>query len=822
MTIPGPRRLLARAHPGRAVAVYLLLLVASNIVQVVNNRVVSAPPQSSRFTTAVAPQTAERETSGPTVSLSAIRFAEAGDRPPIILLHGSPGDATNFRDLGPYLIGDDRPVDALDLPGFGLSEKWVPDYSAKAYARYVLAFMDANRIERAHLVGWSNGGAVALFASDLAPDRIASLALLASIACQETEGSGDYYFEHAKYAVGYAALVALPELVPHFGLLGPRSFRHAFIRNFWDTDQRPIREIMESLETPTLILHGRHDPLVSDWAAERHHELIPTSRLVMTPDSHFLPIMQPEQTAGFILDFVQRHDEPGVPPLTDALIQEERSGQPWFWNLLNEVRSIPYPLASIALAVFAVCRRETATAIAGFFVGHGVLDFGVALVGLFVGRLALRPPVTPRQGRVRRTPATLAWTGVSLLIAQIALSSRTGLDHSGPFTLIYAIIVVSLLLNLLKAIATRRGRRSIANTLRRARHHEWWPAPLLYLTILPSLLRLAIRHRSLTVWTCVNPGIPPGGGIAGEDKVAILDALDPAHALTQRTIRGTRHSERERAAIALLERRELTLPVVVKPVAGERGSGVSIVRTQADLGLALAAFDGPAIVQRYHPGPVELGIFWVRDPKTVGQEDRAGAQGRILAVTRKIFPEIVSDGERTLAEQIETHPRFRMQSRVFARTLRSRWNEVPPEGERVRLSAIGNHARGCRFEDGTDLITPALTETIDRLARTWRAPNAEPFDFGRFDIRCTSEDDARAGRDLAVIELNGVTSEATALYDPSWSPARARALLSEQWSIAFELGAARRSLGARPLGPLGVLRAIVAARTARPLSPRNR
>ncbi|MEC9372791.1 MAG: alpha/beta fold hydrolase, partial [Planctomycetota bacterium] len=196
-------------------------------------------------------------------------------RPPIILLHGSPsGGASDFADLGPLLADHGYPVYAIDLPGFGESARYAPSYSIIANARLTLAFMDALEIPRAHLIGWSLGGGAIIYADDFAPERVASLTLLASVGAQESEGSGDYYFEHAKYAVGYFFLVVLPELVPHFGALGPRELRHAFIRNFWDTDQRPVREIMERIETPTLILHGRRDPLVPAWGAELHYEII--------------------------------------------------------------------------------------------------------------------------------------------------------------------------------------------------------------------------------------------------------------------------------------------------------------------------------------------------------------------------------------------------------------------------------------------------------------------------------------------------------------------------------------------------------------------
>ena len=50
---------------------------------------------------------------------------------------------------------------APDLPGFAASSRWIPDYGIEAHARYVLAFMDEQGIERAHLIGHSMGTGVA-------------------------------------------------------------------------------------------------------------------------------------------------------------------------------------------------------------------------------------------------------------------------------------------------------------------------------------------------------------------------------------------------------------------------------------------------------------------------------------------------------------------------------------------------------------------------------------------------------------------------------------------------------------------------------------
>ena len=57
----------------------------------------------------------------------------------------------------------------------------------------------------------------------------------------------------------------------------------------------------------------------------------------------------------------------------------------------------------------------------------------------------------------------------------------------------------------------------------------------------------------------------------------------------------------------------------------------------------------------------------------------------------------------------------------------------------------------------------------------------------------------RAGRDFKVLELNGVTSEATQIYDPDFGGLlRAYRVLLEQWRLAFEIGAANRERGVRP------------------------
>jgi hypothetical protein len=109
------------------------------------------------------------------------------------------------------------------------------------------------------------------------------------------------------------------------------------------------------------------------------------------------------------------------------------------------------------------------------------------------------------------------------------------------------------------------------------------------------------------------------------------------------------------------------------------------------------------------------------------------------------------------------------------------------------LVEIGTHCRGAIFLDGVDTITPALEEVIDRIAQSF-----DGFFFGRFDIRVPSRQDFMAGRNLKIVELNGVTSEATHIYDPKHSLFDAYRVLFQQWRIAFEIGDCNRMRGVNP------------------------
>jgi len=858
--------------------------------------------------------------------------AQTLPRPPIILVHGSPGEASEFGPLIPRLAAAGYRVIAVDLPGFGGSTRSVPSYSILAHARYVLALLDALDIPRAHIVGWSMGGGVVLHMADMAPEKIASVTMLAAIGSQETEGTRSYVFEHFKYAAGFALFLDAPRLLPHFGLIPDRgeSVAHSWLRNFDDTDMRPLGGMLGRLAPPLLILHGRRDFLVPDWAAVEHHRLARHSRLVMIDALHFLPFMQPEQSAAHILEFAARHDAPGSPePRSELIIEPPRAhalgplGAVVTWLL----RSLPCWVVLMVISLGVMPAPRGAPVLAAMLASQIRLDLALGGVAVCLGLAAapLLALLAPRGGRLLRLiriltgavpdVSTIDWerrlarapagfllglasalrpdrrllapralgllpvpfadralfvVGVltaSLLTAALIyfpslilsgiVNAKLRLDYA-PTSFCSAVVkaaAILLLFRLLVGLArvlpltlTWTGRRMLLASLRRARSLEFQPAWLFYAPLAPVYALLMLRTGRMNPYTACNPGVESGGGLVGESKQSIQEGLDASTRLVLASERIEPHVDvdaRMRAASEAMRRRpELaSFPLIAKPDAGQRGFSVRIVRGEADLAAYFRIVHDAVMLQAYHPGPHEVGVMWVRRLDTLTRRPPPrpprrgpapprhpdappqppappippppGASSRtagfIFSITRKDFPYLSGDGERTLEQLIYRDARLRCQAGVFLRRFADDASRILAAGERVRLAQSGNHCQGTLFRDGADLITPELLGTIDHLAATFAGGDAAGpglLDVGRFDLRFESEDDLRRGRNFGVIELNGVASESTNLYDPEKSIVWAYRQLFAYWRWIFLLGARRAAMGVPTMPVLTMFRTL--------------
>lgn len=109
-------------------------------------------------------------------------------------------------------------------------------------------------------------------------------------------------------------------------------------------------------------------------------------------------------------------------------------------------------------------------------------------------------------------------------------------------------------------------------------NYEYW-SWVFYLPMVPYWLFQAIRARSLTYFTAVNPGIV-AGGFYGEHKSEILKHI-PAAYLPATIFVSTTHNFEE--VLAELQQRGLRYPVIAKPDVGERGTSVAKILSEAHL-----------------------------------------------------------------------------------------------------------------------------------------------------------------------------------------------------------------------------------------------
>lgn len=349
---------------------------------------------------------------------------------------------------------------------------------------------------------------------------------------------------------------------------------------------------------------------------------------------------------------------------------------------------------------------------------------------------------------------------------------------------------------------------------------EFWPMWAFYPPVALYAAWLMLRHRGVLLPTLANPSFP-AGGLVGESKSRILE-LTLRHApgvvapfvavdrptLAEQALQASTVDDEARVALVTMQRAGVALPVVAKPDLGCRGVGVKLIRTPAQLRAYLAAFPLGArlILQRFVDFEAEAGVFYVREP---GQP-----RGRIVSITLKYFPHVVGDGQRSLRELILADPRAGRLPHLYLHRHAGQLDSVPRIGEAVRLAFAGSHSRGAIFRDGSRLVTPAMEARFDAIAQA-----LPEFWFGRFDVRFADFAQVRAGGEFTIVEVNGAGAESTHIWDRRTSLLKAWRDLMRQYRWLFEIGAANRERGFRPVSIAEFLRAWRRERALTPLYP---
>jgi pimeloyl-ACP methyl ester carboxylesterase len=234
-----------------------------------------------------------------------IWYAEWGGRSkaiPVLLLHGGFGNSNYFGKLIPVLVDHGYRVIAMDSRGHGRSTRSDAPYSYHLMAEDVIGLLNALKIARVSVVGWSDGGIIGLDLALNYADRLAGLFTFAANA--DVSGGQDGFDKTPVFA---AYLRRVPE---EYRRLSPTpdqwdSFSAA-IGKMWETQPAFSADQLRSLEVPTVIADGEYDEAVRPEHTRYMASSIPGARLVILSNvSHFAMLQNPQKFNAAVLEFLR-------------------------------------------------------------------------------------------------------------------------------------------------------------------------------------------------------------------------------------------------------------------------------------------------------------------------------------------------------------------------------------------------------------------------------------------------------------------------------------------------------------------------------------
>ena len=299
-------------------------------------------------------------------------------------------------------------------------------------------------------------------------------------------------------------------------------------------------------------------------------------------------------------------------------------------------------------------------------------------------------------------------------------------------------------------------------------HWEYWPMWVVYL--LPSFYYawLSVKARSFFFFTATNPGIE-NGGMFFESKMTITEKLPPAYCPKTILIDATFSDEQ---ISNQLKESGIEFPVIAKPDRGERGWMVKKIHSLSELLAYQSSFAHPFLVQEYVDLPVELSIFYFRDPSK--------PNGIITSVTHKKLLSVTGNGNDNLEELIMKNNRAFLQRKTLLNNNEINKQLILPVGAEQLLVPYGNHCRGAAFFNYNQIIDSQLEAVFDKISK-----QVDGFYFGRYDLRTSSIEDLKEGKNIFIMELNGAGSEPAHIYQSGYPFFKAIADICKHYKMMY-------------------------------------
>ena len=220
-----------------------------------------------------------------------LNYLEKGQGKPLILLHGNGEDSSYFVYQVAYFSRFYRVI-AIDTRGHGQSPRGTAPFSIQQFAEDLRGFLDQHDIPKAHILGFSDGGNIALTFALHNPERVDRLIL-----------NGANLFP-----AGVKPTVQLPIVLGYhaaslFATRSPKAKENAALLGLMVKEPNIRPEELNGLTVPTLVIAG-----TKDMIRESHTRLIarslPNARLVLLPGDHFIANKEPAVFNRAVRDFL--------------------------------------------------------------------------------------------------------------------------------------------------------------------------------------------------------------------------------------------------------------------------------------------------------------------------------------------------------------------------------------------------------------------------------------------------------------------------------------------------------------------------------------
>ena len=218
-------------------------------------------------------------------------YIEKGTGFPLILLHG------NGEDCG-YFVHQMEPfakhfrVIAIDTRGHGQTPRGEASFSIRQFAEDLLDFMNLHQIEKAHILGFSDGGNIAMVFALMHPERVEKLILNGA----NLNASGVKRKVQIPIEIGY-------RIAKIFATKSPAARKNAEMLGLMVNDPNVKAEELSCIQNPTLVIAGEKD-MIKDSHTRLIAKSIPRAMLSIIPGNHFIANKNPDTFNEVVLRFL--------------------------------------------------------------------------------------------------------------------------------------------------------------------------------------------------------------------------------------------------------------------------------------------------------------------------------------------------------------------------------------------------------------------------------------------------------------------------------------------------------------------------------------